>query len=309
MVNITNYNLLSTILNSVGVLNYPSAVGFMTAGMGSQAQRNALAAGSIYYIPLTTNFFQNILPLALIRDEIRIEVYFENPTAFIETDGTVPSFLMSNMEMIFEEYGFANNSYISALQRKLNNDGRLVFKWMDVQYNGNTITGQGKANIDVPSKFQLIKMFLAVLRNQGTLQSTTVNDKFETWNPNAMTSYQFRINNIYIPVQAIENSVTAPLDPHAYLQMIQTLRGWSPYNNVLIDEIIAQNYYTNKMLIAHDFSAFADALSGVSTVNGASTFLFYLTLGTVAVPQSLDMFVMFESSMVLDKNRLVHLIQ
>lgn len=316
---INNYGLLHSIVNRFGNPNFTSSLGFALLGEGSQARRNTLAAGHSYFMNLILgSLAAKPLPLYLMKEKVVLEVYFDNnPSNWIETDGTNPQFNVTNLNFYCDQILF-DNQYESQLKSELDRTGSIVLPYVSWENYDNTMTSATSNSLQIPCRKKSLKNMMSVMRTSSTLSDTTVNDKFEVYNNTNITlncvNFQSKINNDFYPQVATQASNE---DPQAYVEMLKLLSFWQGYAPEEYSNAVSQNFWIDKFAmcvnltpekISDDFNDFENTLSGVNTSDNSSTVLMNIQLAAVGfVTQSLSTFCFFDALWMIDRDGVSHI--
>lgn len=168
-------------------------------GLGTQAQRNAQGALSItYYMPLWSGVLNGVfIPFHALRDGLYLELFLDDPTTFVETDGTVPIVTVSNL-MLHAERLELKPQYLSEVYNYVRTNG-LEFAYHSWERYISALTTGATQQITINNKSSSVNCFLNLFVNSATISSTLTNDKFITWPYAALMLQQYNalINGMF----------------------------------------------------------------------------------------------------------------
>src|SRR3990167_7455573 len=189
-------------LTNVGTMAaIPGTNGAM--GFGTQLQRNAVAAGADYCLPLFSHFLNTeLMPFKFINAGITLELYIEDPTTCVETDGTAPTITISNLEFHVERLELQRDyeefiaGYISTygLELGFHTWERFV----------NTLPGGTQQQLTINSRSSSINGMLNIFVDSSQINTTTVNDKFLNWARQNLIQYNTLLNGSIFPDEPID---------------------------------------------------------------------------------------------------------
>jgi hypothetical protein len=215
----------------------------ITDGVASQAIRNGYGPnGSIVYqinLAYISDILGHVLPIGWLgSNQINLEIYWANPVYVIETDGTVPTFVINNLQYHYANLNVTDN-YKRMLNEKFKTGVSFAFRSYDNYIASLGTASAGTVSITLPfKKRKAIAMLLGAVPT-GTLTTTTTNDKFITFsNYSVFNSSRYYINSIYIPSDRIQS---------VYEQFLQTCDALDiPYKN---NSYIANNWLSGNAFI------------------------------------------------------------
>lgn len=204
--NIINYNDIMVKLWEMTNPNLTTGnIGVTSLGFGTQVQRNAqgAAASTSYACPLMSGVLNTeLLPFDNLSTGMVIELTLEDPLMCVETDGTNPVISISNVVFHMERLEL-DESYRNYVASHVRSHG-LQLGFHTWERNINALTQGTMQNIAINSKNSSVNGILNFFKLSSEASTTTVNDKFLTWLPLGMTSFQLNVNGRIFPDEPID---------------------------------------------------------------------------------------------------------
>ena len=195
------YSILWEILNPALVTGN---MGVTSMGFGTQLQRNALATVITQYAcPIYSGIFNTeLLPFDNLTNQIVLELYIEDPTVCIETDGTLPIITISNIVFHMERLEL-DTSYRMFIKNYVSSNGlKLGFHTWERYISALT---QGiNQNITISQRSSSMNGIINLFVDSSTINNTLINDKFLDWLPLTLSTVQDLINGSIYPDEPID---------------------------------------------------------------------------------------------------------
>lgn len=230
------YNRFYSYLFQVGTDNdVKSTIGYDLLGLGLASDRNtwgADAAGTSYVMPFYYGLFrQGILPMNALSSKgnsqlLRIELYLENPSYCIETDGTNPIITINNLRWHYTQVTSCNGDFEADLGRIVSMGAFQVGFETHALYSNPVLSSA--PDIIIQWKGASLNAFVHWFVDGSTYSTTTTNDKFITFlrtftGAVTVNNYQMNINETWLPVEAVDCTGIAF---RAYLMFLNYLGLW-----------------------------------------------------------------------------------
>lgn len=303
-----DYGLLDSIISNQSASNsFQSTVGYVLMGFADQATRNLWATqGRQYQINLRLASLQQVMFTNLLAERVMIEIYLKSPEECLECDG-VGSYLVTNAQIGLDQFIFSEKiDYKSVVMEELMKSGSFQVNFNTYNHDTQTVTGAGSQSLTISAKYKSTKYFMMIMRDTNTVSSQATNNKFSTYNNNGLINYQFRVNGSNYPVNYIDcrgGGVGTVRGTDLYIQQLEVFRSLAPaYGLEETDFALAQNLYVDKTCICYDFTCCDSSLSGINLSTGYSTFTVNFNLGTVATPQSAEIYVWFDRQLIMERS-------
>lgn len=225
---IRDYNRISAILFELfSPILSTGNVGVTSMGFGTQAQRNTLGAsatGTDYACPLFSGVFgTELLPLDNIQNDIFLEMYIEDPTVCVETDGTLPIITISSVLFHIERLELQDD-YRRFIASTVRTNG-LTLGWHAWERFSQTLAPGTNQNVTISAKNSSLSVMLNIFLDSSTINSTTTNDKFLTWQRQNLTSSQLFINGRVFPDEPVDTLTCSAWECYqTYLEWITKWR-------------------------------------------------------------------------------------
>lgn len=273
---IREYNLMHSMMfemfrdEEVGPVIGPDLYGY-----GTREQRNAFSSTTkSYAMPLMMGFFlSGVVPMGKLKDRLVLELYMAQPEACIETDGPSANLSISITNVYFHYEVLALSDSMENQYSRVADSG-IPFPYKKMSYYVQPLTST-VANLVIPHVGPFIEAVVNVFRDASTLRTTTINDKFLNYTNPALTQHQFRINNMYFPVEQVYFDST---DPRSYIQYLRYVNKWrlgGVFRNP--PSISFPEYITNKFIIVNQLETYpGEGLVNPITTEGNSTFMYQL---------------------------------
>ncbi len=184
--------------------NFGSTTTIGGMGFGTQAERNALGLLTTNYcIPLYSGVLNTeLLPFQVIKSGMELNLYIGDPTTFVETDGTLPIVTITNVIFHVERLDL-EPKYMAFINNYVASNGlRIGFHSME-RYTNALNTGL-QQSLTISNKSSSVSGLYNIFVDSTTLNSTTTNDKFITWEPNNLVEYSTNINGTIFPEEPID---------------------------------------------------------------------------------------------------------
>lgn len=278
---IREYNLYNSLLfeqlrdEDISDVIGPSCYGFAT-----QSERNAFSSTTkTYACPILCGFFlTGVLPMGLLKQKLELQLYLEDPSRCIETDGNINnvSFSITNLYFHTEELRLSG-AVTSELQSLVNSGISYPYKRFTHYVQPVTAT---RNNLVIPHVGGGIEAFIHVLRDGSNLGNPTINDKLLTYIPSNVTDHQLRINNEYYPPE-----VTLTSTPQSYVQYLRYINKWRLGGVFRNPPAIALDEYNNdKFIIVNQLETYpSEGLINSCSTEGAGSNA-YLVLNMSSPP-------------------------
>lgn len=272
---IRDYNRIYTILwEMTNPILSTGNTGVTTMGFGTQLQRNAKTPESEYACPMWSGVFgTELLPFDNIPQQIVLELYIEDPTACVETDGTLPIITVSNIMFHIERLELEDQYRAHIADYVRTNGLRLGFHSWE-RYTQALTTGQMQ-NVTISQRSSSMNGMLNIFVNSATINDTTVNDRFLTWPRLTLTSTSLLINGKVYPDEPIDCVYANSWEPYQiYLRWIQKwkLNGILPIG----PPINSLAFPVDRFVQIDDFEAFPeldDVLNPFNTIQSNSNLI------------------------------------
>lgn len=259
---INDWNEIYSILYEVGnPALVRNNVGTRLMGFGTQAQRNGWGATNTSYgCTLFSGIFNTeLLPFAAINSGIVLELYLADGVEVIETDGTNPYYVVSNV-MFYIDRLDVDQSYYSNILSSVKAQGMQI-GFRTWEKNVLALTTGARSDLTINQKSSSLNGLLNVFMNSAEIADPTVNDKFLTWpvGPGGvpLTNTQSQINGKMFPDEPIDTVSTERLEPYmGYLKWDMKLKtnGLIPIAPSLSNAV----YNTNRFLQIDDYEAYPE---------------------------------------------------
>lgn len=237
-------------------------------GVGTQAERGTWSAGKVYSIPLNIPLLeQEEIPMWRCK-ELVIEFNLNQPSRCLETDATQYDYWLKDPYLRLDEV-----KYEPSYKNQMNNK-RL--KWAHTSYHSYTFNNQSSHFQGlIAHKTQGVERIFAFIRDTADLTDPTANDVNDTFKYDNLNTYQFKIDNTFIPKEPVKASNQSLTDNNKYYEAYQSMlynTQRSFLNDSLSDKyrsnvdipvnywyglpVTPQQYVTDKFLITQDFMTF-----------------------------------------------------
>jgi len=239
-------------------------------GFGTQIQRNVLgaAASTDYAMPIMSGILgTELLPFDNIEGGVWIELYIEDPTTCLETDGTAPIITVNNpmfhCERLELDMGYRTTikNYVSA------NGLRIGFDTWERYIN--PITTGATQNIVIQHRSSSLNEMLNIFVNSQTINDTTVNNKFTNWTQQNIATASVIVNNMVYPDEPVDMSYASAFEAYQIYcrwAMKYKLNGILPIAPV----IAHSDFIVDRFIRIDDFMAYPeepDLINPFSTLN------------------------------------------
>lgn len=276
---IRDYNRIQNILwKMMNPVQTVDNIATPVMGFGTQTQRNADgASGSTAYImPLMSAFFtQQLLPLDNVNSAIVLEMYLEDPTACLETDGTSPIITFSNGVFHMERLEL-QQSYRDFIANYVKSNGlKLGFHTWERYIN--PLVGGATQNIVIQHRSSSMNVMLNLYVNSVTINDPTVNDKFITWpgTTSNLSSNQVIVNNMPFPDEPTDYTYSNMFE--GYQQYCRWIIKWKLTGMLEVPPPIAiADYPVDSFIQVDDFEAYPeleDVINPFSTLSNNTSII------------------------------------
>src|SRR4029077_17653048 len=202
---IRDWNRIFSILFQASVPNLVATnIGVTDMGIGSQGQRNFQGSTTCtVYMPLWSGVLNScFIPFHALKDGLYLELFLDDPTTFVETDGTNPQITVSNLVLHGERLDL-ESQYLQEVYNYVRTYG-LEFAYHSWERYINALTTGSTQQITINNKSSSVNCFLNLFVNSAQINTTTVNDKFINWpyilSPGVgLTQYNALINGVVFP--------------------------------------------------------------------------------------------------------------
>jgi hypothetical protein len=258
-------------------------------GFGSTTERNSMASGKRFAIPIFSDFFSypRDLPLMEIDVPLKVEFTLANPEKCLESDHTSAlTYSLSDCKLVCEMVDIHSQEVKNQLATQLKKNPvhipyRTFSRYVD------TISGTSN-QIKINSSHSNVKFIMTVMRTQADISDETVNDKFITYNYNGLNSLQLRVNGRLHPQEAIECREGASELYQELLKVLKTKNLTHDYTQ------LGNDYDSTKCLIGvllEHFESSGGLVSGEDTARNSANLEIHLSLS--AAPTSTEEVVTF----------------
>lgn len=214
-----DYNrIYSALWEMINPSDVTSNIGTELMGFGTQAQRNALgAATTSFACPIFSGCLNTeLLPVENIQAGLTLELYLEDGTACVETDGTNPIITISNIIFHMEKLE-VDEQYRNYIKNYVNTNG-MVIGFHTWERLINSLTTGSRHDLNMNIKNSSINGILNFIINSANLNDTTVNDKFLNWTSSPggteeLTESSCQINGTMFPEEPIDCSSVMKVEP------------------------------------------------------------------------------------------------
>lgn len=276
-----------------------SNIGTELMGFGTQAQRNALgAAATSYCCPLYSGVFNTeLLPFENINTGIVLELYIEDGSMCVETDGTNPIIAVSNINFHIERLEL-DESYRMFIKNYVSSNG-LQIGFRSWERYINALTTGSQHNITINAKNSSMNGMLNFLVNSQELNDTSINDRFLNWTPSPdvgkdWTTSSLQINGKTFPDEPIDCLNVRRVEPYQmYCRWVMkwSLNGFLP----LAPPITNESFNDNRFVQIDDLEAYPeepDLINPFTTLGNNATLIKKIQFsGTIPADFQLDTWV------------------
>ena len=298
------YNrLYSHIWNSSVDNEVEATMGVDLIGIGTQAQRNAAGAsttGTKYVVPMLYGMFrQGTLPMNALSTGtngqlLRVELTLENPLLCVETNGLNPQYQFVNLRWHYSEVSSEDGSYEREMVKMVQSGNyKIGFETWSVYQNPVL---NSAVDVIVQWKGAAINYIASTLVDASTQADTLVNDKFTTWlktlsNGASLLNYQHSVNEIWIPVEAVD---TAGEAQRAFMMYLNNHGYWSiDGRNAFPAPIDIKTFNANQFIITLNLRSYcrkyidrAEFFNNLSTSTSTSNTLLRMQFTAAPPPQT-----------------------
>jgi hypothetical protein len=146
--------------------------GSQNAGYGTVAQRTAWAPSHKYKVKLLCGFMNDIIPTSMMSQDIRVEIVLAQAAQVLVTDGTAPTFTVSNVYLQYHDL-IPESGYMETLRAKCIGGPGLIKGYQSTEsYVLPGLSGTS-VNQELPFKYTYFKGILAVILNTSKLTDLT----------------------------------------------------------------------------------------------------------------------------------------
>ncbi len=191
-----NYNKIFAMLNLLQ--NDPDTVGDigMRMGYGLQSEREAVSGNGVitnYACPLSSGILgTEILPTGDLALPIEIELWIADPNACLETDSTVSSITLTNVQFRCERYEVEDSykNFISSFIQK--NGLKLGFHSWELYIT--PLTTALTQQLVINNRNSSVNGLINTIMPSDTQLTTTLDDRMTTWLPNNLGTNHTNVN-------------------------------------------------------------------------------------------------------------------
>jgi hypothetical protein len=161
------------------------------SGYGSQAQRNAFGAASStwFEFELLENLFRQNLPVFKNEARIKVEIHWEDPSKCIETDGTSPSYQITNAQLRCSGLYLDNPEQVAAMTRN------VVCAFENYRVQQHILTaGLTTSSVKLNVMLRDCTAIAFCMLNDANLTDPTSNDRLSTFARNGLSRAELKIN-------------------------------------------------------------------------------------------------------------------
>jgi hypothetical protein len=276
----TSYNRIYSMLwQTIQDPTVEQSIGTDLLGLGTQLQRNAWGATTKRYaIPFDLGFIRTgVMPLNAFGNVWHeIEFYLATGASCMETDGTNPSFTISNIDWHVENIVSWDGSYEQGLKEIVLSSRFNV--WFQSWTTFQNAVLQTQQDLLVANRYESVNAIVTAFMNVNDLYDPTVDDKFNTFPKNSTAAYQFKINGRLFPEEEIDCTGDA-LEPYIYYLRAVGAQSFSGFGGDA-PNIIQPDFNVDQFLMWGDFrNNQTDVLNNFSTSNNTIDLIFKLRLG------------------------------
>jgi hypothetical protein len=290
---IRRYNLISAeLFEGYANPDVASTMGQALFGVDTQANRETYAAGRDYAIPLLSGFLNSTWhPMKFYGETLQLELFLADPVECMEIDGTAPTYTITEVYLHAEKLEFSD-AYEQDIQAIIGS-GRHFIPFRTFEHYQDTVS-TASPHIQINHRTESIDSVISVLRRDDQLRTTTVDDKYITYNKEGMLSWHLRINGHLETEEAIDTSNEAV---QAYIQYRKYGNLWNLFGKLREPTSVSGTAYNNdKFLIANDFTAHPgnSFINPRGTSNNTSDIILEFVFSSApANTQRIDSFVMY----------------
>jgi hypothetical protein len=278
-----DYNRIYTILFELfSPILSTGNVGVTSMGFGTQLQRNALSAGADYACPLFSGVFgTELLPFDNIPNQIWLELYIEDPTVCVETDGTIPIITITNIVFHIERLELQDD-YRRFISNYVRANG-LTLGFHTWERFSQTLPVGSNHNLQIASKNASVNGMINLFLNAATINDTTVNDRFLTWTRLNLTSTSLQLNGRIYPDEPIDTVTCSSWE--SYQILLRWLQKWN-LNGIIpvAPSINSQAFAVDRFLQIDDFEPFPELDDVINPYNTLSNNTNIIKKYTFSVP-------------------------
>ncbi len=298
---IRDYNRAQAIILETEVIaDIMSSFGSSTTvgglGFGTTAERNALGLlNTSYAIPLFSGVLNTeLLPFQNVKSGMELSLYLDDPTTFVETDGTTPIVTISNVVFHVEKLDL-DEKYLSFIMNYVAANG-LQMGFHSLERYSNALSTGLQQTILLNARQSSVSGFFNVFVDSTTINTTTTNDKFLNWLPQNLTQYQMTSNGVIFPDEPIDCTTNGGFE--AYKIYARYLCKWK-LNGMIPEKLpIPFDFFrTNRFIFMLDMEAYPEEnglINPFTTLNNSASTQLKLTFSApVAANTQLDTWVKY----------------
>lgn len=295
---IREYNLLhSLIFESTKSYDVQDVIAPDAYGYATQSVRNSKGQNTTNYsMPLLCGFMlSGIVPMGALQQVLQLELYMDEPTRFVETDGTQPVVTLTNIFFHYEVLELGDE-YTAAVKNMTTGTG-LTYPFRSFTYYTQPITTANN-NLVIPHSSSGIETFISILRRSDNMNSMTVNDKFITWPKNDAFDGQIRFNNDFFPLEPIQYNGDQLQGYINYLKWVDSWRLGGIYTKET-PTIQSQSFNTDRFIIVNNIDTFPNEglVSDKTTTMAGNNVFLRLNLNSPPInPTNCETFVQWFTS-------------
>lgn len=280
-----DYNrIYSALWQMINPPDVTTAIGDEVMGFGTTVQRNALGAVSTdYACPLFSGMLNTeLLPFDNLSGNFYLDLYLEDGTACIETDGTIPIITISNILFHVERLEL-EDSYRNFIKNYVFTNG-LEIGFHTWERYINSLTAGTQQNLTINHKSSSMNGMLNFLINSAEINNPLINDRFITWTRSPggasdLTTSSLIINGATFPDEPIDCLSTRSIEPfqmycrwimkwklNGFLAIAPPIENASFINNrfVQIDDLEA---YPEEIDLINPFSTLGNSTTLIKKIN------------------------------------------
>lgn len=292
------FNLFEIMTSNKNPAGWESTVGKLTKGYSDVAltrEANAANVNKRYAIQFRRGLFHDkIIPLKFC-PEFQVEITLAQPSDCLFRNAAIGTlvYTVNDVKFHFDTLNL-DASFDQFVLSKINGGGLPIIFRTITNYQYPSFVGTN-LQFQLPIKVSAAQQVYMVMRNQAAISDDTVDTKLTTYNNNNFGNHRLKINNEYLPNDAIRSTIEAweALSDAWGISQDDECRG-------------ATNYETTSFILAQQLDPHreTDLSTGVNLANGSSSVIVEINLNAAPVAaQAVDVFLLHENMVLIQPSR------